>query len=115
MPYDYNGKLTPNAQGLRKNMTPEENHLWYDFLKLLPVTVNRQKTIGDYIVDFYIHSAKLVIELDGKQHRSKEHRQRDKVRDVYLSNMGIMVLRYDNAMIRNHFDSVCNDILEHIY
>ena len=49
----YNAKLTPIAQTLRNHMTPEEKHLWYDFLKRLPVTVNRQKIIGDYIVDFF--------------------------------------------------------------
>ena len=52
MPHDYNDGLLENSQNLRKNMTPEEKHLWYDFLKLLPVTVNRQKMIGNYIVDF---------------------------------------------------------------
>ena len=65
MKYNYNEKLVPNAQALRKNMTPEEKHLWYDFLKRLPVTVNRQKNIGNYIVDFYISSACIVIEIDG--------------------------------------------------
>ena len=63
-----NPKLTDNAKNLRKNMTKEERHLWYDFLKTLPITVNRQKVIGNYIVDFYIATAKLVIELDGSQH-----------------------------------------------
>ena len=83
MPYDYNRKLIDNSQLLRKNMTSEEKHLWYDFLKLLPVTVNRQKMIGDYIVDFYIHSEKIVIELDGAQHHSSEHKMKDKARDAY--------------------------------
>ena len=77
MPYDYNEKLMVNSQSLRKNMTPEEKHLWYDFLKLLPVTVNRQKLIGNYIVDFYIHSGKIVIELDGIQHHSRDHKNKD--------------------------------------
>ena len=60
-----NSKLTRNAQELRKSMTKEERHLWYDFLKSLPVTVNRQKVIGQYIADFYIAEKKVVIELDG--------------------------------------------------
>ena len=64
MKYNYNKKLAPIAQELRKNMTPEEKHLWYDFLKRLPVTVNRQKNIGNYIVDFYISSFSIVIEID---------------------------------------------------
>ena len=68
MIYKYNKKLVANAQILRKNMTKQEKHLWYDFLKKLPITVNRQRNIGNYIVDFFIPSAKLVIEIDGAQH-----------------------------------------------
>ena len=63
-----NSRLTGNAQKLRREMTEEERHLWYDFLKGLPVTVNRQKVIGRYIVYFYCAEAKLVIEIDGTQH-----------------------------------------------
>ena len=64
----HNKALADNAKVLRKNMTKEERHLWYDFLKTLPVMVHRQKVIGAYIVDFYIAEAKLIIELDGSQH-----------------------------------------------
>ena len=63
-----NKGLTASAKTLRKHMTREERHLWYDFFKQLPLTVNRQKVIGPYIVDFYCAEAKLVIELDGSQH-----------------------------------------------
>ena len=63
-----NSKLTNISKVLRKNMTKEERHLWYDFLKKQKITFNRQKVIGDFIVDFYCASAKLVIELDGSQH-----------------------------------------------
>jgi len=56
---EYNNKLIPNAKDLRRNMTPEERHLWYDFLKKLPLTVNRQKVIDNYIVDFFIASKKM--------------------------------------------------------
>ena len=114
MPYEYNENLTVNSQLLRKNMTPEEKRLWYDFLKSLPVTVNRQKMIGEYIVDFYIHSGKIVIELDGIQHRSNEYKNKDKKRDAYLSELGITVLRYNNETIKNRFDFVCEDILNHL-
>ena len=114
MPYDYNEKLTVNSQSLRRNMTPEEKHLWYDFLKLLPVTVNRQKMIGDYIADFYIHSGKIVIEVDGIQHHLSDHKDKDKKRDSYMSELGITVLRYDNESIKNRFDFVCEDILNHL-
>jgi very-short-patch-repair endonuclease len=68
-----NPNLTDYAQQLRREMTKEEKHLWYDFLKSLPVTIQRQKVIGKYIVDFYCASAKLVIEIDGSQHYDKKH------------------------------------------
>ncbi len=114
MSYKYNKQLVSNAQNLRKNMTPEEKHLWYDFLKRLPVTVNRQKNIGNYIVDFYIASKRVVIELDGSQHGTEENYESDKQRDYDLRRIGITVLRYPNIDINMNFDIVCNDILNKI-
>ena len=93
MNHTTNPKLKKNAQALRKGMTKEERHLWYDFLKTLPVTVHRQKVIGSYIVDFYCASAKLVIELDGSQHYEEMGRQKDEIRDAYLESIGCRVLR----------------------
>ena len=106
----HNPSLTANAKVLRKNMTKEERHLWYDFLKQLDVTVRRQHVIGSYIVDFYIASAKLVIELDGSQHY--EDPASDQIRDAYLSSLGILVRRYSNSDINRQFSAVCEDILE---
>ena len=99
------------SQKLRRDMTKEERHLWYDFLKSLPVTVNRQKVIGPYIVDFYIASAKLVIELDGSQHYEDAGSASDRERDSVLTAQGLRVLRYSNADINRSFDGVCEDIL----
>ena len=110
----YNSKLTPNAKRLRKNMTKEERHLWYDYLKTLPVTVHRQKVLGNYIADFYIAAAKLVIELDGSQHYEEMGRQKDEIRDAYLESIGCRVLRYSNADVSNRFRSVCEDIYNHL-
>ena len=109
-----NCSLTENAQTLRKNMTKEERHLWYDFLKTCPQTFHRQKVIGDYIFDFYCASAKLVIELDGSQHYEPEGIKRDKERDAYLSRLGLTVVRYSNTDIHKHFQSVCEDILNYL-
>lgn len=112
MSYNYNKKLVKNAQELRKNMTPEEKHLWYDFLKKLPITVHRQKNIGNYIVDFYISRPKLVIELDGAQHYDEKNEQKDIERDAFLASFGITVLRYPNEDIKKHFYEVCCEIAE---
>jgi very-short-patch-repair endonuclease len=112
--YKHNKKLVANAQELRTNMTAEEKHLWYDFLKKLPVTVNRQKNIGNYIVDFLISSSKLVIELDGSQHWDKENKENDAKRSEYLEKNELKVLRYSNKEINENFEGVCADILKHI-
>ena len=109
-----NSKLTGSAKILRKNMTKEERHLWYDFLKTLSVTVNRQKVVGNYIVDFYIASSKIAIELDGSQHYYDKGVKNDAKRDEFLNNLGIKVLRYSNLDINQRFESVCEDILNHI-
>ena len=110
----YNKKLVSNAKILRKRMTPEENHLWYDFLKNLPITVKRQHNIENYIVDFYIASEKIVIEIDGIQHTSPEHMESDEIRDKALSQWGIKVLRYTNISINSNFTVVCADILKNL-
>ena len=112
--YPRNKSLTPNAQALRRDMTPEEKHLWYDFLKRLPMPVHRQKVIGAYIVDFYIAKGQLVIELDGRQHTTPEHREKDKARDAALCALGITVLRYRNEDIHKAFEGVQRDILKHL-
>ena len=112
--YNHKKELVANAQNLRKNMTDEEKHLWYDFLKNLPVTINRQKNIGNYIVDFLISSSNLVIELDGSQHWDEENKENDKKRDEYLKKTELTVLRYSNKEINENFDGVCADILKHI-
>ena len=110
----YNKKLVPNARTLRKNMTPEEKHLWYDFLKRLPYSVRRQHNIENYIVDFYIAEKKIVIEIDGRQHLIEEHKAADEQRDAVISSWGISVLRYSNDSVRNNFIAVAENILEHL-
>jgi very-short-patch-repair endonuclease len=108
----YNKRLVSNSQKLRKNMTKEERHLWYDFLIGLPVTVNRQKAIGNYIVDFYCSSAKLAIELDGSQHYLDFGTKQDKERDKYLNSLGIRVVRYSNSDINLRFNAVCMELMQ---
>lgn len=102
----YNKKLVSNARTLRKNMTPEEKHLWYNFLKRLPVNVRWQHNIENYIVDFYIAEKKIVIEIDGRQNLLPEHKKADEQREAVLATWGISVLRYSNNSIRNNFNAV---------
>ena len=95
-------------------MTREERHLWYDFLKPLPIMFNRQKVFGNYILDFYCASAKLVVEIDGSQHYEEKLLRADAKRDEWLMQQGLTVLRYSNYDINRNFESVCEDILRHI-
>ena len=95
-------------------MTPEEKHLWYDFLKRLPCNVRRQHNIENYIVDFYIAEKHIVIEVDGRQHLLQEHKEADEQRNAVLASWGISVLRYSNDNIRHNFNAVAEDILEHL-
>ena len=106
----HNKSLVQNAKELRNNMTKEERHLWYDFLKEYPVRFSRQKILGKYIVDFYSASAKMIIELDGSQHYEETGFVSDKTRDSYLTGLGLTVLRYPNSMIFKDFEGVCEDI-----
>lgn len=107
----HNPILTPYAQKLRREMTREERHLWYDFLRDLPCTVKRQQVIGPYIADFFIAQARLVIELDGAQHGEEKHIQTDESRDRFMRAQGLRVVRYGNEEIRKNFDGVCGHIL----
>ena len=114
MPLYHNKNIVPFAKDLRNNMTDEERKLWYLFLKRLPLTVNRQKNIGNYIIDFYIHSHSLAIEIDGRQHKLPENRAADDERDQTLWALGITVMRYTNEDINRNFHAVCEDILRHL-
>ena len=109
-----NPYLTEFSQELRSNMTKEEKHLWYDFLKKLPQPVNRQKVLGNYLLDFYCAEAKIAIELDGAQHYEQKGKEKDAEREKFLGEQGIKVLRYTNIELNQNFNGVCLDILKNI-
>lgn len=110
MEYKHNKKLVSFAKELRKNMTKEERHLWYDFLRCYPVKFIRQKVIGNYIADFYCAKAKLIVELDGSQHYDEENIQKDKQRTEYFKNYEISVIRFSNLDVLQNFEGVCESI-----
>ena len=111
--YKHNRKNTPLAKQLRKNMTKEERHLWFDYLRSHPTKFYRQKVIGPYIVDFYCAKAKLVIELDGSQHYEPAEMDRDTQRTKYLKSHEVFVLRIPNNEVMNNFSGVC-EYIDHI-
>ncbi|MGM9563565.1 MAG: endonuclease domain-containing protein [Faecousia sp.] len=110
MDYKHNADLVPFAKQLRKNMTKEERHLWYDFLRNHPVRFSRQKVLGKYIVDFYSAKAKLVIELDGSQHYEPRGMGSDEERTAYLQKYGLKVIRVPNNAVTQNFRGVCEYI-----
>ncbi len=95
---------------LRKNMTKEEKHLWYDFLRKNESRFIRQKIIGKYIVDFYCAEAKLVIELDGAQHYEEKGLKNDEERTRFLETYGLKIVRIPNREVNKNFDGVCEYI-----
>ena len=104
------GIIRERAQTLRKNMTKEERHLWYDFLKAYPIQFKRQYPIGNYIVDFYCYKARLVVELDGSQHCEPEAISYDQKRTQFLRQKGLYILRISNLDVMKNFDGVCQNI-----
>ena len=106
----HNKGIVTFAKQLRKDMTKEEKHLWYDFLRKYPVKFLRQKVLGMYIVDFYCAQAKLVIELDGSGHYTAEGKAYDLKRTAFLEGYGLRVLRIANTEIHYNFRGVCEHI-----
>ena len=106
----YNKALTPLARELRKNMTPQERDLWYQYLRHHPLKFTRQKVLGKYIADFYCASAKLVIELDGSQHYEDKGQEADRERTQFLRQYGIRVLRVQNNAVYQNLRGVCDYI-----
>ena len=106
----YNKNNIHLAKTLRKNMTPWERKLWYQFLRNYPVRFQRQKAIDRYIVDFYCAKARLVIELDGSEHYKPTQQKNDILRTQTLEKRGLTVLRIANNEIERNFKGVCEYI-----
>jgi very-short-patch-repair endonuclease len=113
---EYNRNLKPPSRELRKNMTDAEQLLWSRLRgkQLLGSQFYRQKPIGPFIADFYCHAAALVIEVDGGQHYEVEHAKKDAERDKYLSDAGLLVLRFDNLQVLLETDDVLEEIFKMI-
>ena len=103
----YNKTNISLAKALRKNMSPWERKLWYEFLRYYPIRFQRQKAIGNYIVDFYCAKAGIVIELDGGGHYTTEQIEKDDIRTKELENINLTVLRICNLDIDRNFKGVC--------
>ncbi len=101
MHYGAEPHLFQFARELRKNMTRAERILW-EHLKgkqLANLKFRRQHPMGGYIVDFYCHAKKLVIEVDGKYHEDEVQNQKDTFRDSEMERFNIKVLRFTNEEV----------------
>ncbi len=110
MEWKNNKALVSYAKKLRKEMTKEERHLWYDFLKPSEMRFQRQKVLGKHIVDFYCAEAKLVVELDGSQHYKQTEAEKDRIRTAYLAQYDLLVVRIPNNEVFKNFSGVCEHI-----
>ncbi|MBX9255161.1 endonuclease domain-containing protein [Desmonostoc muscorum CCALA 125] len=106
----YNPKLVERAKELRKNMTPAEKKLWYEYLRNFQYRVLRQRPINHFIVDFYCPTLQTVIEIDGHSHFTNEGQDYDLERTNILEGYGLKIIRFTNSQVLNHFDSVCEQI-----
>ena len=106
----YNHDNVQLARTLRREMTPQEKRLWYGWLRNMPCRFQRQKPIGDYIVDFYCHKAKLVVEIDGWRHFTDEGQAQDARRTEFLETLGLRVLRFKGHEVDNCIEGVASAI-----
>lgn len=110
----HNPQLTEEAKIKRKTMTREEKHIWYDFLRSYPLRFLRKRIIYNHIVDFYCHSAKLIIEIDESTNKTDEEKERDRIMSEYMKERGLTVLRISASDINKNFDRVCDYINQYI-
>lgn len=103
-------EMLRRARELRKQMTPQERKLWYDYLRFYPVRFRKQHIMGNYILDFYCAAASLVIEIDGSQHYTRYSKDYDTKRSTFLYYQGLRIIRYPNTLINRNFRGVCEDI-----
>jgi very-short-patch-repair endonuclease len=106
----YNPDRVEKAREMRKNPTPAERKIWYEYLITFKLRVLRQRPIDNFIVDFYCASLKLVIEIDGDYHFTEEQQIYDAERTKILEGYGLQVIRFHNHEVMNNFEGVCEQI-----
>jgi very-short-patch-repair endonuclease len=99
------------AKDMRREPTPAERKLWSRLRagRLVGIHFRRQQIIGPYIVDFYCHQARLVIEVDGEIHLQQQ--EYDQQREQMLQSHGLRVMRFSNTEINQNIEGVLAEIL----
>lgn len=100
------------AKKLRYTMTPAEHRFWFMVRnrKFLDLKFRRQHAVGDYIVDFYCHELKLVIELDGGIHDLKKRKNYDAVRERRIEDLGLTILRFRNQEVFSNMERIEEEV-----
>ena len=106
----YRLKLKTPSRTLRRNPTPAEKKLWFEFLRYLPQKFTRQKPLGQYIADFYCSAQRLVIEIDGDSHFTAQGEEYDQRRSAILQGLGLRLIRFTNLEVMSEFEGVCQRI-----
>jgi len=106
----YRRNLKTPARLLRRDPTPAERKLWYEFLRDLPQRFSRQKPLGHYVADFYCSSRRLIIEVDGDSHFTSSGESYDRHRTAVLETQGVRVIRFTNPEVLQQFEAVCQHI-----
>ena len=112
--FPYNPALVARAKALRKNMTPAEKKLWFEYLRQFPLKFYRQRPIDHYIVDFFCPKLRLVIEVDGDTHFTEDAQEYDQIRSEILQGYSLKVLRFTNDEVLHNFAAVCAAIEENL-
>ncbi len=109
----YNKSLVPKAKALRNQLTPPERQFW-NALRSMPFyknhPFNRQKPLGEYIVDFYCHAYRLVVEIDGDSHYTEEAQMKNRKRTAFLESKGLRVIRFTNREVLHNIDGVMESL-----
>jgi very-short-patch-repair endonuclease len=110
--FPYRRSLKRRSQSLRRDPSPAERKLWYEFLRGLPDKFTRQKPLVHYVVDFYCSRQRLVVEVDGDSHFTEEAMGRDATRTAALEAIGVRVLRLTNQEVMQDFEGACGKVLD---
>ena len=107
---DYRRRRKRSARSLRRDPTPAERKLWFEFLRDLPLRFSRQKPLGNYIADFYCASRLLIIEVDGDSHFTNPGEAYDARRNTALEAQGVRIIRFTNLEVMEQFEAVCQGV-----
>lgn len=109
-------KVFESARFLKKVLTPAEETLWQQLRgrKFKGHKFRRQHPLKSFIADFYCHTSRLIIEVDGGYHQTPEVKEYDQLRTKELEGLGLKVIRFSNEQVLNEMESVLIEISKNL-